>query len=210
MDIPKSFLLCISNKELYYKYLKDLFYSSTNPDYLKFFNEQSNELKFDDIADFIPSLIDLNINNKKNINRLLRLIKNGQSDILKDAGININNILLDSFNLLQLNSPLNIYSDIDISDDDILKMMNISLMEEDDKTLLESVFEYMKVSFELRNTKTFIFYGLSAFLTSEELSSLILNAKYEGISIILFECDVIIPSIFDIVKKLDEDYCLLD
>lgn len=104
--------------------------------------------------------------------------------------------------------PINIFCDIDLDEDDVIKMLGISL-QDDSPNLVERINNYINVSFELRNIKIFIFYNLLAFLDESELDLLVRANKYNGIKIIDIENVEYKTDIFDHIKILDEDICVI-
>ena len=87
-------------------------------------------------------------------------------------------------------------------------MLGISL-QDDSPNLVERINNYINVSFELRNIKIFIFYNLLAFIDESELDLLVRANKYNGIKIIDIENVEYKTDIFDHIKILDEDICVI-
>ena len=181
-----SYLLVIKNKKILYKILSnsDLQYENS---YIQILDENYKELKLSDYVDFISSIINLDSNSKKNLNVL---------------------ILEECAKQIKVNSPINISYDIEVDEDDIIKLLSISL-QDDSPDLIERINNYINISFELRGIKIFIFYNLLAFLEENELDSLIRTNKYNGIKIIDIENVEFKTSIFDHIKILDEDICVI-
>lgn len=199
-----SNLLIINNKKQLY-----LFLSMADIDYIKIIDENLNILKTSDYVDVTPSVLNLDINSKKNINALIRQIKKTESDIIYLSEQKIANILKDTFKNVAIDYPLDLISDIDFNTDDIIKLLNIKLNEHD-KTLLERLQTYIKVSCELRNIKIFIFFDLYSFLEEHELKSLINECKYYDIKIINVEYYDVENSVFDKKRIIDNDLCVIE
>ena len=202
-----SYLLVIKNKKILYKILSnsDLQYENS---YIQILNENYKELKLSDYVDFISSIINLDSNSKKNLNVLIRRIKKEEIEILRSTSEKINEILEECAKQIKVNSPINISYDIEVDEDDIIKLLSISL-QDDSPDLIERINNYINISFELRGIKIFIFYNLLAFLEENELDSLIRTNKYNGIKIIDIENVEFKTSIFDHIKILDEDICVI-
>lgn len=202
-----SYLLVIKNKKILYKILSnsDLQYENS---YIQILDENYKELKLSDYVDFISSIINLDSNSKKNLNVLIRRIKKEEIEILRSTSEKINEILEECSKQIKVNSPINISYDIEIDEDDIIKLLSISL-QDDSPDLIERINNYINISFELRGIKIFIFYNLLAFLEENELDSLIRTNKYNGIKIIDIENVEFKTSIFDHIKILDEDICVI-
>ena len=202
-----SYLLVIKNKKILYKILSnsDLQYENS---YIQILDENYKELKLSDYVDFISSIINLDSNSKKNLNVLIRRIKKEEIEILRSTSEKINEILEEYAKQIKVNSPINISYDIEVDEDDIIKLLSISL-QDDSPDLIERINNYINISFELRGIKIFIFYNLLAFLEENELDSLIRTNKYNGIKIIDIENVEFKTSIFDNIKILDEDICVI-
>lgn len=202
-----SYLLVIKNKKILYKILSnsDLQYENS---YIQILDENYKELKLSDYVDFISSIINLDSNSKKNLNVLIRRIKKEEIEILRSTSEKINEILEECAKQIKINSPINISYDIEVDEDDIIKLLSISL-QDDSPDLIDRINNYINISFELRGIKIFVFYNLLAFLEENELDSLIRTNKYNGIKIIDIENVEFKTSIFDNIKILDEDICVI-
>lgn len=202
-----SYLLVIKNKKILYKILSnsDLQYENS---YIQILDENYKELKLSDYVDFISSIINLDSNSKKNLNVLIRRIKKEEIEILRSTSEKINEILEECAKQIKVNSPINISYDIEVDEDDIIKLLSLSL-QDDSPDLIDRINNYINISFELRGIKIFIFYNLLAFLEENELDSLIRTNKYNGIKIIDIENVEFKTSIFDHIKILDEDICVI-
>ena len=202
-----SYLLVIKNKKILYKILSnsDLQYEDS---YIQILDENYKELKLSDYVDFISSIINLDSNSKKNLNVLIRRIKKEEIEILRSTSEKINEILEECAKQIKINSPINISYDIEVDEDDIIKLLSLSL-QDDSPDLIERINNNINISFELRGIKIFIFYNLLAFLEENELDSLIRTNKYNGIKIIDIENVEFKTSIFDHIKILDEDICVI-
>lgn len=202
-----SYLLVIKNKKILYKILSnsDLQYEDS---YIQILDENYKELKLSDYVDFISSIINLDSNSKKNLNVLIRRIKKEEIEILRSTSEKINEILEECAKQIKINSPINISYDIEVDEDDIIKLLSLSL-QDDSPDLIDRINNCINISFELRGIKIFVFYNLLAFLEENELDSLIRTNKYNGIKIIDIENVEFKTSIFDHIKILDEDICVI-
>ena len=68
-------LLIIENKKMLYSFLKDMASGGIYKEYFEIYDENNKKLKNGDYLDFILSLLYLDINNKKNINALIKFLK---------------------------------------------------------------------------------------------------------------------------------------
>ena len=209
VDDLKNHLIIIENKKYLYNFLNDMYSGCIVKEYVKVFDESYRQLKNLDYIDFIPSLVHIDINNKKNINALIRYLKKSCHDEIEEYSNKINNIIEEAFSKIKLESPIDIISEGIFTEDDLFKSFNLSIYESKN-SLLERICDYISLSFELRNIKIFIFFGLFSFLEIEEIELLIKNCQYTGILIIDVENIDVSLGCFDIKKKLDLDNCLIE
>ena len=120
-----SYLLVIKNRKILYKLLSnaDLQYEDS---YIQILDENYKELKVSDYIDFVTSVINLDANSKKNLNVLLRRIKKEENEVLIKTSNEINKKLEECAKQIKLSSPINIFCDIDLDEDDVIKMLGIS------------------------------------------------------------------------------------
>ena len=209
LDDSKSYLLIIKNKKLLYSFVNDMREGSIELEYFQFYNEDNKLLSSTDYIDFIPSLFYLELNSKRNVSTLFKILKaNCRSDFNQFIK-NLENELEGLFNILKYESPVEIEKEIDIDDNDILMLLNLSIFNPKDD-LLSNIINYINVCFELRKTKVFVFYNLLCFLTLEEIESILNFCKLHHISIVNIEYDKLGDYNFDIVKIIDDDLCLLE
>ncbi len=202
-----SYLLIINNKQLLYKFLQSI--NQFDNTYIKIVDNYNNELKNSDYIDIVTSIILIDPNTKKNINALIRKIKQLELENLKISRNIVLNEIENSFKKINANSNIELISDIDFTEDDFLKFMNINV-QDNYETLLERINNYINVTYELRNIRVFIFYNLLAFLSEDEVHLLLHDNKYKDIKIINIECYDNNYRCFDHKKLIDEDICLLD
>lgn len=201
-------LLIVENKKMLYSMLNDLLSGNNYLEYFDIFDENLKKVKFTDVIDFIPSLLMLDINQKKNINLLIRNIKNNYFYEMHKETEYIKERITSIFNNIKLNINFDIISDVDFSEEDLMKEMNISIFD-GYSTILERLTNYIKVIYELRGVKCFIFYGLLEFLDEEDLKLLLLECKYMNIKVIDIENGNNSSDFFDSKYILDKDLCLI-
>lgn len=204
----ENYLLVVENKKILYSLLKDIGNNCIYEEYIQVYDENEKKLKVNEYIDFVPSILSIDINNKKNINSLYKLIKRICNDDIKQFMKDINEILKNSFNLIRLDIPLDIIENIDIDEDDYLKLINIKIVD-NDESILERINSYIKTTYELRNIKIYVFYNLFSFLDEDEIKLLINNCQYYDIKIINIENnDLNFTNVFNKII-LDKDICLL-
>lgn len=181
-----SIMIIIENKKYFYNFIIDLQLSYSEINSIKLFDEKEKELKNTDYIEVIPSIFTMDINNKKNISALLKIIKTSNKELIQNNLIDINNKLEQFSNHLKLETDITFESNVDFSDDELLKVLNIYI-DCDKQSLLEIIYQYIKATYELRNIKIFVFISLLDYLDDDELKLLLKNCKLLGVILINIE-----------------------
>lgn len=204
-----SMLLIIQNKKKLLQVLNDISNECNELEFIKIIDEKGKILKLEDYIDSTISLFNIDINNKKNLNALFRQIKKANYDYIYDSINQITNNLQNLFNNINLESSLELINDLNISEDDILKLLKIQINDKSNELLIK-IMNYIKVGFELRKVYKYLFFNLSSLLSFEEIALLIHDCKLIGIQIINIEYLDVNKGPFDTKKVLDEDICLIE
>lgn len=209
LDDFDSILLIIQNKKKLLKILNDVCDDCLNMQFIKIIDEKGRLLKLSDYLDAIVSLFNIDVNNKKNLNALYRQIKKTNIEDFYESINTITNNLQKLFGSINLESSLDLISDIDINEEDILKLLKIQI-NDNDESMIVRIMNYLKVGIELRNIKKYLFFNLSSLLSFEEINFLLHDCKIMGIQIINIEYEDLPKLDFDIKKILDDDICLIE
>lgn len=186
LENNNSIMIIIENKKYFYNFIIDLQLSYSEINSIKLFDEKEKELKNTDYIEVIPSIFTMDINNKKNISALLKIIKNSNKELIQNNLIDINNKLEQFSSHLKLETDITFESNIDFSDDELLKALNIYI-NYNKQSLLEMIYQYIKTTNELRNIKIFLFVSLLDYLDDNELKLLLKNCKLLGVVLINIE-----------------------
>ena len=208
LDEINSMIISLENKKYFYSFISDLQVSYSEINSIKLFDEREKELKNSDYFEVIPSIFGMDVNNKKNINALLKIIKSDNKEFIQNYVNKTNENLEMIAKTLNLESEIPFETDIDFIDDDLLKMLNIHIKQETN-SLVELIFSYIKTTFELRKIKIFIFANLIDYLEDEEISLLLKNCVFLDVIIIDIESKNIKNSNFQFNFILDKSLCLI-
>ena len=208
LDEISSMIISLENKKYFYSFIIDLQLSYSEINSIKLFDEREKELKNSDYFEVIPSIFEMDVNNKKNINALLKIIKSDNKEFIQNYVNKTNENLEMIAKTLNLESEIPFEADIDFVDDDLLKMLNIHIKQESN-SLVELIFSYIKTTFELRKIKIFIFANLIDYLEDEEISLLLKNCVFLDVIIIDIESKNIKNSNFQFNFILDKSLCLI-
>lgn len=186
LDEPKIIKLVIENKGLYYdccKYCFDGFYA----DKIIFcLYEEGKIIDNDKNIHFISQPFSLDLNTKKNINALYKLLKKKYyyqlNDNLEMLKIKINEIV----SMITLDFDVELDVADDISEDDLFKILNIQFKEEK-MCLTERFIKYLQVINELQGIKLFIIPNLFLYFEPEQIECIKKEISYFGLTIISIE-----------------------
>lgn len=127
----------IENKQLFYDILNSFLLEGLNLKYLNIVDDNMKKIDIYDCVDFVYSLLVMNVNDKKNINVLNRQIKRMFNNELSEKCIKINKELYDLSKYIEFEYPLDVYSDILLKEEDLLKYLNIKIKEKEGNILKE-------------------------------------------------------------------------
>lgn len=205
----KNIILVIKNKKYIYLLVNSLLNEDIENKYLLIIDDNNKQQNNDDFIEFIPSIFLLNFNSKKNLTIINKQIKNQYKTSIKETIETIYTYLLDLQKNICIDFDIELISNIDLIEDDILKLINFEIKDKYD-SILDKIINYMKIINQLRKIKIFIFLNLSVYLNKEEIKLLLKESKYYDFKIILIENNEEIIDLFDTKRILDEDLCLID
>lgn len=205
----KNIILVIKNKKYLYLLVNSLLNEDIDNKYLLIIDDNNKQQNNDDFIEFIPSIFLLNFNSKKNLTIINKQIKNQYKTRIKETIEIIYTYLLDLQKNICIDFEIELISNIDLIEDDILKLINFEIKDKYD-SILDKIINYMKIINQLRKIKIFIFLNLSVYLNKEEIKLLLKESKYYDFKIILIENNEEIIDLFDTKRILDEDLCLID
>ena len=202
-------VLVIESPTILTNVLSDLWKQYNNGDGQFVLLDKDKKIKFSNKIEYISNIFDLNINNKKILNKLyseLNSISN-ESCLLEKQLLNIKTIeFLDKI-INQTPYPL-IYN-ADFNALDIFKLYDVKL-DTISTSLLESIVEYLSVINRICNVNIFVFVGLKTLLNEQELFELYKFVSYEKIHLILIEAFQ--NKLLENEKYLiiDQDACIIE
>lgn len=205
----KNIILVIKNKKYLYLLVNSLLNEDIDNKYFLIIDDNNKQQNNDDYIEFIPSIFLLNFNSKKNLTIINKQIKNQYKTRIKETIEIIYTYLLDLQKNICIDFDIELISNIDLIEDDILKLINFEIKDKYD-SILDKIINYMKIINQLRKIKIFIFLNLSVYLNKEEIKLLLKESKYYDFKIILIENNEEIIDLFDTKRILDEDLCLID
>lgn len=182
LDTSKFFTIVIENKSVNYdvcKYLYDDFRSNT--DYFKIF-EEDKRLEISSEAAFIFNLFSLDLNTKRNINALYRLLKRISSNCLENNIKEIRDSILEMVKQISLDLEIELDVNNQVKEEDLFKIVDLRFSESDSSNLLR-LKKYIETMYELSRIKIFFIYHLHDYFEKEDINILFHELSYKNISI---------------------------
>lgn len=199
-------VIVCENPVIYYDMISDLF----NIDHSCFVLSHKDErLEIGKYCDIIINPLELNINNKKNIDKLysqlIEKMNYNEFFIMKNQ---LYSSIVQYINKIsfECNYSLNYADNIDIKG--LLKLLNVCI-EDNSLNFFERINNYMKICNELQSKKIYIFINLKSFLSIDQINNLYKNIIYNKYNVVLFE-NVDRISLVDEKKIIiDKDGCII-
>ena len=207
LEHPFSLLAICENKQSFIQFMM-CFHSERISDMLVAYDEEKASVWGKDNMRFIDSALFVDPNDKKNLAALRKQLKKRYSSQLNASADMMTASLTKVFEEIRLDYDIDLYSDISIKPEDLIKIMDIKVSIHDE-SLLERILQYLKVTIELAGTKLFIFHHLSFYLEVEEIKSLIHELGLLGGSLIDLESNELSSNLFDKKLIFDKDFNLI-
>lgn len=152
-----------------------------------FLTEEDKILSWEKNVEIIINPFQLDINQKKVLNRLYQ----NMSNIVQEKGyyLKLNELsaeIIDLLTEIEFDGDISLDYSMNIEPVQIFKMMDVKI-ETEGKTLLEKLTEYIKIVSELLQCKLIIFVNIKSYLNEEELELLYQAAHYAKVHLLLIE-----------------------
>lgn len=177
----------IENKKTFYRLVSDLYKIKNDEklDEVFFYDNNNQEINMYNKVDLYVNFFDVDLNSKKNLNVLNKNIINSLTDNVKEEILNNFKKLSKSFTkiLSDIDLPLSLNDNITV--DDIIKLLKISINKTDD--LLNNLLLLIDLEKVLKINEILFFINLKQYLSKEELIEFYKYAIYNEIKIILVD-----------------------
>lgn len=202
--------LVIENQNLFFRMVKELNDQVMNKaNTSEAFVILKNEEKLDISKSIIlfTDILNFEINNRKIKTELLKKIANDEKKLSTVSKINtINEQIQQYFEELFERYFINVHYVEEVELLDFLKLYKVEVINEEE-TLLETLFNWIKAFIELANITNFAFINLSTFLTRNEIEELDQFCQYEKVSVVMFENNFSNLENIKNINIIDGDLC---
>lgn len=177
----------IENKKTFYRLVSDLYKIKNDEklDEVFFYDDNNQEINMYNKVDLYVNFFDIDLNSKKNLNALNKNIINSLTDNVKEEILNNFKKLSRSFTKILSDIDLSLSLNDNITVDDIIKLLKISINKTDD--LLNNLLLLIDLEKVLKINEVLFFINLKQYLSQEELIEFYKYAIYNEIKIVLVD-----------------------
>lgn len=179
--------LVIQNKKIFYKYCEYCY--NDFPASSCYFNYKvdSKTLDSDKYIHFISHPYCLDLNTKKNINGLYKILKKKYYiDLEEDINI-LKNKAKEIVSNISLDFDIELSLADDIPVDDLFKIMNLKFNDYESMSLMEQFIKYIKIIYEIQGISVFIIPFLYSYFEENEINEIKKELAYSRIALITLE-----------------------
>ena len=201
-------LLIVENKEKFVEFIQEII-KQIDGEYGKFsLFEENNELKINDKIDIIKDIFDLNLNNKKVLNKVYHELEklSVDAEFLLETKNMENSLLKYIYYLVEnYDYPLEIIEEIDLKEIFKLFSVKLSLCF---SNKIEEILEYIDLVSKIFKKEIFILINFHIFLENKDIVVLYRECFYKKIKLLFVENQK--PDIINNEEKLfiiDNDLC---
>lgn len=172
-------------------------------------SEDEKALSFQKIADLIIDPFHIDLNNRRIINRLYAELGEAAGSAFVDyAEINAQTVrMIDD--IISRSGYTGITYDLESGWEKIFQIHGVRL-DDTFETLAEKMIEYIKIMKNLFGTKLFVFVGLHALLTKEQIEHVFRTAEYLKTQMLFIESSEYPPIDGERIRVIDKDRCLIE
>ena len=200
----------IENKPMLLDYMRYLHNGFRGKERYWRFMKGTDPVDAEDMAEFVPDIFSLDINSKKNINALYKLLKKQYYEQLSKDIASLKEKALEIIKEISVDFDLELTSTSDIKEDDLFKIMDLCF-DGDELDEKEKFIKFCQVIYELRGVQYFFVVSLHQYFSAEELRQISGELKYRHIKV--FNTETVRPSDKidgEILFLVDDDLCVIE
>lgn len=137
-------------------------------------------------VEVIDNIFNLDLNSKKNINSLYKILKSFYKDNIKEGIKEINKNMSHIIKEISIDFDLNLSFSEELKEEDIFKLFDLRF-EDEENDIIKRIIKYINVSYELRKTTIFYFFHLHEYLEDYQIEILLKELSYKNIKIVDIE-----------------------
>lgn len=176
----------IENIYIFRKFIETITLECFLSDVITLFDEDLNIIDVDEACFSIINVMNLDLNTKKNLNSLNKiLLKTTYENLNKDLE-NLKKEVLKIVKSISLELEVSVFIKEEIKADDLFKIVDIKFSESQEN-ILEKLINYIVVISKLQRKNIFLILHIKEYLTDEEIFTLIKELSLHEIFLIDFE-----------------------
>lgn len=209
LDEPKFVRLVVENPKTMRKYVGCLFDGLGDNSKLFGLTEEGKPLYLDEHVFFLPNPFCLELNSKRNVNALIKILKKSYFDNLAESVKDIQKRIEEAVDLIKLDFDVEIVSDFCLKTDDLFKIANVKFSEECENHV-ERLCRFLAVENELHSTSILFTVGLFEYFESNEIEGLMKELFYRGLTVIDIESNTTSEKLENEIRMIiDHDLCAI-
>ena len=207
-DLSILTLVC-ENKGLLFDYCDYLFNEFIGKErYWKLEIDNQVEELFDK-GDFIPNYFQLDLNSKRNVNALYKILKKLYYEKLSDSIKDLKEKALSIVKEIALDFDIELSVSNEIKEDDLFKIMNLQFSDEG-LSYKEKLIKYIFITNELRGVNIFFVVDFHRYFSDGEANEILKELSYRKIKLVNLEHDQSFAKYDDeSLLLVDQDLCVL-
>nr|WP_279230927.1 type II-A CRISPR-associated protein Csn2 [Natranaerovirga pectinivora] len=160
-------VIVIENKPMYRNVVLDIYEQIAGNSGDLVFSDNNQEIKFSKHVDIVNDYININLNDKKILNKLYNLLKSKSLEEY-DSYCRISECITEYVQELLFDEELDLVQIDNIDPVDIFKGVSIEI-DDSSKNITERLLEYITISEKFMDTKIFVFVNLREFFADDEV-----------------------------------------
>lgn len=203
--------IVVENKKIFFDYCSYCYndFRKTNISFL--YENDDKEIDCENVIHFVAHPFSLNLNTKKNINALYKILR---KKYYQELSLDIDSLkekVIEIVSSIALDFDVELSVSNDIVEDDLFKIMDLQFKEDEECPLYVKFIKYMQVIYELQGINIFIMPFISSYFSSEEIDYIKKELSYIGGTLISLENNTNFDNKhFDKTIILDSDLCTIE
>lgn len=203
--------IIVEDKKTFFDYCSYCYndFRKTNVSFV--YEREDKEIDCENAIHFIAHPFSLNLNTKKNINALYKLLRKKYYSELSSDIESLKEKVVEIVSSIALDFDVELTVNNEIAEDDLFKIMNLQFKEDEEVPLHVKFIKYMQVIYELQGINIFIMPFVSSYFPPCEIEIIKKELSYIGGTLISLENDTNIDkSGFEKTIILDLDLCTIE
>ncbi len=211
IDDITALAIIIENKKIFFDYCSYCYNDFRKSNISFNFENDGKDVDCENAIHFLAHPFSLNLNTKKNINALYKLLRKKYYSELSTDIEALKSKVIEIVSAIALDFDVELSVDNEIAEDDLFKIMNLQFKDDEGFPLHVKLIKYMQVIYELQGINVFVMPFVSSYFSLNEIEQIKKELSYIGGCFISLENNSIFDkSCFDKTLILDFDLCSIE